>query len=155
MSSRKCLETLLLDASNMMIKRPGVGVSHWHGIRICACLLGCSFKKLGIEIGGFSSEMKEPKLQKLGVFWANYGKKHPIWPKLDAFLSKMVYWWVDNCAKIWYRESWIFEVQQISTSTYNFGESTPCGLSSLSKHICHVQSGYLDIYRTFQLSFST
>ena len=32
-----------------------------------------------IAIGGFSSEMKEPKLPKVGVFWANYCNKHPIW----------------------------------------------------------------------------
>ena len=61
------------------------GFSHWHGIRICACLLGHFFAKSGIAIGGgFSSETKEPKLHKLGVFWANYCKKHPIWSKLGA-----------------------------------------------------------------------
>ena len=38
--------------------------------------------------GGGSSETKEPKLHKLGVFWANYRKKHPISPKLGAFLLK-------------------------------------------------------------------
>ena len=58
--------------------------------------------KFDIAIGGFSSEIKEPKLHKLGVFWANYGEKHPIWPELGAFLSKMIYWWVGNCAKNWY-----------------------------------------------------
>ena len=47
-----------------------------------------------MAIGGFSLEMKEPKLHQLGVFWAKYGKKHPIWIKLGAFLSKRVYWWV-------------------------------------------------------------
>ena len=88
----------------------GGGFSHWHGIRICACLLGHFFAKFGIAIGGFSSETKEPKLHKLGVFWANYCKKHPIWSKLGAFLSKMVYWWVGNLAKNWYRDSQIFEV---------------------------------------------
>ena len=65
-----------------------------------------------IAIGGFSSETKEPKLHQLGVFWANYCKKHPIWSKLGAFLSKMVYWWVGNLAKNWYRDSQIFEVRQ-------------------------------------------
>ena len=78
---------------------------------ICACLLGCYFTKFNTAIGGLSSEMKEPKLHKLSVFWANFGKKHPTWPKLDAFLSKMVYRWVGNCAKNWYRESQIFEVR--------------------------------------------
>ena len=91
----------------------GGGFSHWHGIRICACLLGHFFVKFGIAIGGFSSETKEPKLLKLGVFWANYCKKHPIWSKLGAFLSKMVYWWVGNLAKNWYRDSQIFEVRHI------------------------------------------
>ena len=36
----------------------------WY-IHICACFLGCYFAKFGIVIGGFSSEMKEPKLHKL------------------------------------------------------------------------------------------
>ena len=35
---------------------------------------------------------KEHKLFVLCVFWANYCKQHPIWSKLGAFLSKMVYW---------------------------------------------------------------
>ena len=95
----------------------GGGFSHWHGIRICACLLGHFFTKFGIAIGGFSSETKEPKLHKLGVFWADYCKKHPIWSKLGAFLSKMVYWWVGNLAKNWYRDSQIFEVQQAHPRT--------------------------------------
>ena len=58
--------------------RPGMGgeSSHWLGIHIYACLLGCCFAKFGIAIGGFSSEMKEPKLYKLGVnSFVNYGKR--------------------------------------------------------------------------------
>ena len=66
--------------------------SHWHGIRICACLLGRFFVKFGTSIGGFSSETKEPKLHKLGVFWVDYCKKHPIWSKLGAFLLKPKCW---------------------------------------------------------------
>ena len=62
--------------------------NHFDTTCICACLLGCFFAKFGIAIGGFSSEMKEPKLHKLGVFWANYGKKHPTWAKLGAFSFK-------------------------------------------------------------------
>ena len=65
---------------------------------------------------GFS-EMKEPKLHKLGVFWANYCKKHPIWAKLGTFLSKMVYWWVSNWIKDWYTESQICNVQQAHPCT--------------------------------------
>ena len=103
------------------------GFSHWHGKRICACLLGCFFVKFGIAIGGFSSGTKEPKSHKLGVFWANYCKKHPIWSKLGAFLSKMVYWWVWNQAKPWYRESQIFEVRQAHPRTI-LVKVTPRGL---------------------------
>ena len=36
------------------------------------------------------------QIPKLGVFWANYCKKHPIWSKLGAFLSEKVHWWEDN-----------------------------------------------------------
>ena len=58
----------------------------WYMVHIlCACLLGHFFTKFGIAIGGFSSETGKPKLYKLGVFWANYCKKHPIWSKLGAF----------------------------------------------------------------------
>ena len=106
--------------------RPG-GFSHWHGICICACLLGHFFAKFGIAIGGFSSETKEPKLHKLGVFWANYCKKHPIWSKLGAFLSKMVYWWVGNLAKNWCRDSQIFEVRQAHPRTILVKEPPPPG----------------------------
>ena len=102
--------------TDLDVRVPG-GFSHWHGIRICACLLGHFFAKFGIAIGGFSSETKEPKLHKLGVFGANYCKKHPIWSKLGAFLSKMVYWWVGNLAKNWYRDSQIFEVRQAHPRT--------------------------------------
>ena len=106
----------------------GGGFSHWHGIRICACLLGHLFAKFGIAIGGFSSETKEPKLHKLGVFWANYCKKHPIWSKLGAFLPKMVYWWVGNLAKNWYRDSQIFEVRQAHPRTILVKEPPPPGI---------------------------
>ena len=41
---------------------PG-GSSHWHGIRICACLLRCLFAKFGIAMGGSSTETKEPKFK--------------------------------------------------------------------------------------------
>ena len=109
------------------------GFSHWHGIRICACLLRHFFAKFGIAIGGFFgiaiggflSETKEPKLQKLGVFLANYCKKHPIGSKLGVFLSKMVYWWVGNLAKNWYRDSQIFEVRQAHPRTILVKEPPP------------------------------
>ena len=119
------LKDLLEEDSEEESRPGGGGFSHWHGIRICACLLGHFFAKFGIAIGGFSSETKEPKLHKLGVFWANYCKKHPIWSKLGAFLSKMVYWWVGNLAKNWYRDSQIFEVRQAHPRTILVKEPPP------------------------------
>ena len=83
--------------------RNGGGFSHWHGIRICACLLGRFFAKFGIAIGEFSSETKEPKLHKLGVFGANYCKKHPVWSIWVLFVWK---WYTDRWEirqKNWYR----------------------------------------------------
>ena len=89
------------------------------------CLpFGALFREIWYSDRGFSSETKEPKLHKLSVFWANCCKKHPIWSKLGAFLSKMVYWWVGNLAKNWYRDSHDFR-GPVGTSTYNFGERTP------------------------------
>ena len=64
--------------------------SHWHDIGICACLLGCFFANFGLAIGGFLSQTKAPNLHKLGVFWAIYGKKHPIWAKYWMFFAKKI-----------------------------------------------------------------
>ena len=98
---------------------------------------GHFFVKFGIAMGGGdSSETKEPKLHKLGVFWANYCKKHPIWSKLGAFLSKMVYWWVGNLAKNWYRDSQIFEVRQAHPRTILVKDPPPPGIGhyKIRKH---------------------
>ena len=93
------------------------------------CLpFGSLFHEIWYSDRGFSSETKEPKLHKLGVFWANYCKKHPIWSKLGVFLSKMVYWWVGNLAKNWYRDSQIFEVRQAHPRTILVKEPPPPGL---------------------------
>ena len=101
------------------------GFSHWHGIRICACLLGCYFAKIDIVTVGFHQRWRSPNFINWGVFWANYGKS-PNLSKIGCFLSKMVYWWVGNCAKKnWYREIQIFEVRHAGTPMYNFGKSTP------------------------------
>ena len=67
--------------------------------------------KFDIPIGGFSSEMKKPKLKNWVYFEQITVKKHPIWAKLGALLSKMVYWWVGNLARNWYRESQIFNAR--------------------------------------------
>ena len=43
------------------------------------CLpFGALFPEIWYSNRGVSSEIKEPKLHKLGVFWAIYCKKHPI-----------------------------------------------------------------------------
>ena len=129
-SWNNCAVSLEVLQSELHLLRSSLesrGFSHWLGIHICVCLLGCFFTKFGIAIGGFSLERKEPKLKKLGVFWANYSKKHPVWAKLGAFLSKKVYWWVGNWVKNWYRESQIFR-GLAGTSMYDFGESNPPGL---------------------------
>ena len=56
------------------------------------CLpFGALFREISYSDREFSLEMKAPKLHKLGVFWANYCKKHPILTKLGGFLSKMGY----------------------------------------------------------------
>ena len=105
------------------------GFSHWHGILyIYMCLpFRVYFTKFGMAIGGFSTELKDPKLHKLGVFWTNYGKKYSNW---ELFFWKWYY-----CAKYWYRESPIFKVGQAplhticaGTPTHNFGKSTPSGI---------------------------
>ena len=98
---------------------------------ICVCPLGYSFVKFGIAIRGFSSETKEPKVHKLGVFGANYCKKHPILTKLGAFLLKMVYWWVGNWGKNWYRESQIFEVRQAHPYTILVKVAPRVGISAI------------------------
>ena len=61
---------------------------------------GALFAKFGIAIGRFSSETKEPKLHKLGVFGANYCKKHPIWSNWVLFFQK------------WYRPTDGWEIRQ-------------------------------------------
>ena len=48
--------------SRLACKLPG-GSSHWHGIRICGCLLMCLFAKFGIAMVWSSTETKEPKFK--------------------------------------------------------------------------------------------
>ena len=74
---------------------------------------------------------KAAQIIKLGVFWVNYCKKHPIWSKLGVFLSKMVYWWVGNLTKYWYRESQIFKVRQAHPGTILVKVTPPPGLTHL------------------------
>ena len=72
---------------------------------------------------------------KLGVFWhpickigcilRNFPKMRPIWVKLVAFLSKLVYKWVGFWSKNRYRDGRIFKVQQAHTRTKFFEEPPP------------------------------
>ena len=96
---------------------------------------GAFFAKFGIAIGGFSSETKELKLHKLGVFWANYCKKHPICAKVGAFLSKMIYSRVGNLAKNWDRDSKIFEVWQAHPRTILVKVTPPPGRNTLQEMV--------------------
>ena len=69
---------------------------------------------------------KGAQIQKLGVFWANYCKKHPMWAKLGAFLLKRYTdGWVIG-RKIGIRRKSNFR-GSAGTSTYNFGKSNPPG----------------------------
>ena len=87
----------------------GGGGSHWHDIHVCACFLGCYFAKFGIAIGGFSSEMEEPELHKLSVFWANYGKKA---------LKNWVLFFFE-----WYTDGWVI-VRKIGIEKVKFSRSS-------------------------------
>ena len=75
---------------------PG-GYSHWHGIRICACLLGWFFTDFGIAMGWFSSQMNTPNLWKLGVFQEICSKS-----------TQFEYNWV-LFSQNWYTDGWVFE----------------------------------------------
>ena len=79
---------------------------------------------------------EEALIHELCVFWANYGKKHPIWAKLGVFLSKLVYWRMGNCV------NWFLETGSACKSTYNVGKSTPSGTSESSFSI----SNFLHVY---------
>ena len=56
---------------------------------MCMCLsFGVLFREIWYSDRWVFIRDEGAQIQKLGIFWANYGKKHPIWAKLDAFLSK-------------------------------------------------------------------
>ena len=94
-------------------------------IYICACLLRHFFTKFGIAIGGgVSSEMKEPKLHKLGVFWANYCKKHPIWSKFENLVLFFRKWYTDGWEISLVKKKSDFR-HPAGTSTYEFDGSNP------------------------------
>ena len=47
------VNTYVEDLIKCMVGLLPGGYSHWHGIRLCACLLGPFFADFGIPIGGF------------------------------------------------------------------------------------------------------
>ena len=89
-----CRSGFVISQNKTWVSCPGEGVfSHWHGIHICACLLGHFFAKIGIAIGGVSSERKEPKLHKLGVFWKIFVKSTQFGQNWVLFFRK---WYTDG-----------------------------------------------------------
>ena len=78
-------------------QEPG-GFSHWLGIRICDCLLGCFF---AIAISGFSSELKEYKFKNWVYFEQIIVKSTQFGPNWVLFYWKRYTDWAKN----WYRLS--------------------------------------------------
>ena len=134
----QCISSIAFSVCSGFQGRATWGGSHIDMVYVFVpAFWGTFSRNMIIAIEGFSSETKEPKLHKLGVFWANYCKKHPIWSKFGAFISKMVYWWVGNLAKNWYRDSQIFEVRQAHPRTILVKEPPPPGVQheTLMKHL--------------------
>ena len=95
------------DLNKSMACRPG-GFSHWHGIRICACLLGRFFAEFGIAIGGFHQKWRSPNCINWVYFGTNIVKSTQIGQNWVLFFRK---WYIDgweNKTKNWYRDSQIF-----------------------------------------------
>ena len=75
---------------------PG-GFSHWHGIRICACLLGRFFAKFGIAIGGFHHRRRSPNYRNWVYFGQIIVKSTQFDPNWVLFFRK---WYTDGW-EIW------------------------------------------------------
>ena len=71
---------------------------------------GALFREIWYSDRGVSSETKEPKLHKLGVFGAKYCKKHPIWSNCVLFFRK------------WYTDGWEIR-QKIGIEIVRFSRS--------------------------------
>ena len=80
---------------NQCLLNPG-GFSHWHGIRICACLLGHFFAKFGIAIGGggFHQRRRSPNY----INWVYFGQ---IIVKSTQFDPNWVLFF-----RKWYTDGW-------------------------------------------------
>ena len=72
----------------------GGGFSHWHGLRICACLLGHLFAKFGIAIGGFHQRRRSPNY----INWVYFGQ---IIVKSTQFDPNWVLFF-----RKWYTDGW-------------------------------------------------
>ena len=77
-------------------RKPG-GFSHWHGIRICACLLGHLFAKFGIAIGGFHQRRRSPNYINWVYFAQIIVKSTQFDPNWVLFFRK---WYTDGW-EIW------------------------------------------------------
>ena len=74
--------------------KPGGGFSHWHGIRICACLLGHFFAKFGIAMGWFHQRRRSPNY----INWVYFGQ---IIVKSTQFDPNWVLFF-----RKWYTDGW-------------------------------------------------
>ena len=98
---------------------PGGGVLTLTWYMYMCLLFGLLFDKIWYSDRWVFIRNEEPKLYKLGVFWANYGKSTLSFE--NGILMSGLYCY---CTRNWYRESYNFP-GATGTSTYNFGESTP------------------------------
>ena len=104
-----CLSSFLLSARTEMTS-PGGGVLTLTWYTYMCLPFGALFREIWYSDRGFSSEIKEPKLHKLGVFGANYCKKHPIWSNWVLFFRK------------WYTDGWEIR-QKIGIEIVRFSRS--------------------------------
>ena len=104
------------------------------------CLpFGALFREIWYSDRGVFISDEGAKITQIRCSLANSYEKHPVCSKLGAFLSKMVYWWVWNRAKNWYRESQIFEVRQAQPRTI-LVKVTPPGLNTGLLYSCWTQT---------------
>ena len=131
-----------------LVSIPG-GFSHWHGIRICACLLGHFFAKFGIAIGGFHQRRRSPNY----INWVYFGqiivKSTQFDPNWVLFFRK---WYTDGW-EIWQKIG--IEIVRFSRSgrhiTYDFGERTPPGVS-ITPRFLQICAGDTCTYLTLTLN---
>ena len=120
-----------------LTSRSAGGFSHWHVIRICACLLGCFFAKFGIAIGGGGVHQRQRSPNYIN--WVYFGqiivKSTQFGQNCVLFILKWYTDWWEIRQKNWYRESRILEVRHAHPHTV------------LVKVTPHRKCSYLNHYR--------